>query len=124
MTRKPLSAPAVSDMRCARVLRIVAAHKGVRRADMLNPTRSRLPIASARQLAMYLCHVMLGLNLTEVGRYFGRDRTTVSHACALIEDAREDSAVDREIEILEDAITGWMETGPCAGREAVADAAV
>ena len=123
MTRKPLSAPAGSDMRCARVLRIVAAHKGVRRADVLSPTRSRLPIASARQLAMYLCHVMLGLNLTEVGRYFGRDRTTVSYACALIEDAREDRAVDSEIEALEDAITGWMETEIRAAHGALVDAA-
>jgi hypothetical protein len=57
---------------------------------------------------MYLCHVLLGLNLTEVGHYFGRDRTTVSHACAQIEDAREDRDIDAEIQALEDTINCWI----------------
>lgn len=95
--------------RCARVVRIVASHKGVSRSQLLSPTRSRSAVASARQLAMYLCHVLLELNLTEVGRYFGRDRTTVAHACALIEDAREDRRIDAEIQSLEDRITRWAE---------------
>ena len=60
---------------------------------------------------MYLSHVLLELNLTQVGRYFGRDRTTVAHACALIEDARENAAIDAEIQSLEDRITGRILEG-------------
>lgn len=68
--------------------------------------RDRLPeTARARHIAMYLCHVMLSRNLREVGLAFGRDRTTVSHACALIEDLRDDPAFDRELCRLE-AILG------------------
>jgi chromosomal replication initiation ATPase DnaA len=39
--------------------------------------------------------------LTEVGRLFARDRTTVAHACSLIEDRREDAPFDRALELLE-----------------------
>jgi chromosomal replication initiation ATPase DnaA len=52
---------------------------------------------------MYLINVKLGRTMTEIGVLFGRDRTTVSHACRVIEDRRE-GAFDRDIEALEDAI--------------------
>jgi hypothetical protein len=51
-------------------------------------------IARARQRAMYLAHVSCGLSLTAVGLGFGRDRTTVRHACALWEDARDNADID------------------------------
>jgi chromosomal replication initiation ATPase DnaA len=41
---------------------------------------------------MYLVHTLLGRNYKEVGVLFGRDRTTVSHACARTEDRREDKS--------------------------------
>ena len=70
--------------------------------DLLGrPTRGRSRVAFARQVAMYLAHVTFGLTLTTVGRAFGRDRTTVSHACALVEDARDNPEFDRTLEILE-----------------------
>jgi chromosomal replication initiation ATPase DnaA len=50
---------------------------------------------------MYLAHVACGLSLTEVGRLFARDRTTVAHACGLIEDRRDDAAFDRALELIE-----------------------
>ena len=37
---------------------------------------------------MYVAHVVLSLNMTDIGRGFGRDRTTVLHACHLVEDSR------------------------------------
>jgi chromosomal replication initiation ATPase DnaA len=64
-------------------------------------TRGPAPVALARQTAMYLAHVICGLSLTEVGRTFERDRTTVSHACALIEDRRDDQLFDQLLELLE-----------------------
>lgn len=52
-------------------------------------------------LAMYLIHVCCGLNLTETGMIFGRDRTTVRHACACIEDQRDDVSFDNKVSSLE-----------------------
>lgn len=60
--------------------------------------------AFARQVAMYLAHVELGLSLAMVGAQFGRDRTTVSHACGRVEDRRDDPAVDTALFCLTSAI--------------------
>ena len=57
-------------------------------------SRGTSQTARARQRAMYLAHVAGGLSLTSVGAGFGRDRTTVRHACALWEDARDNKDVD------------------------------
>lgn len=73
----------------------------IERGILDHPTRGRSRVAFARQVAMYLAHVAFGLTLTTVGRAFGRDRTTVSHACALVEDARDDPDIDRTLELLE-----------------------
>ncbi|WP_176083438.1 helix-turn-helix domain-containing protein [Martelella sp. HB161492] len=50
--------------------------------------------AHLRQMAMYVCHVALGLSLNEIGQGFGRDRTTVAYACRKVEDWRDDSDYD------------------------------
>ena len=47
--------------------------------------------------------VTFGLNYSEVARAFGRDRTTAAHACQLIEERRDDPAVDAVLGSLEDA---------------------
>jgi chromosomal replication initiation ATPase DnaA len=87
---------------CALVVTIVAERRGVKRSGLLAASRSRSNTAEARQLAMYLCHTLLEISLSEVGRYFGRHRTTVSHACTMIEDGREDgNPADIEISSLE-----------------------
>jgi hypothetical protein len=67
----------------------------------LRAGRGTRRIAFARQLAMYLTHVGFGLNLTEVGACFERDRTTVRHACALVEDRRDQPAFDFAVSALE-----------------------
>jgi chromosomal replication initiation ATPase DnaA len=56
---------------------------------------------------MYLAHVHFGLTLSQVGRNFGRDRTTVAHACARIEDSRDDPTVDTVLSCLESALDRW-----------------
>jgi chromosomal replication initiation ATPase DnaA len=53
---------------------------------------------------MYLAHVVFRLSLTRVGRAFGRDRTTATHACRVIEDAREDPDVDLLIAACEETL--------------------
>lgn len=80
------------------------------------PTRGNANIARARQVLMYLAHVGCRLTLTEVGKMFQRDRTTVAHACQVVEDCREDLEFDRAVELLEQTVqivgtsvqTRWM----------------
>jgi len=83
------------------VAALISREQGVPKPLIFNPSRCRAEAARARQLAMYLSHVVLGQSLTAVGVAFGRDRTTVSHACALIEDLRDDEDFDAEVTRLE-----------------------
>jgi hypothetical protein len=70
------------------------------------------PISQARQMAMYLAHVAFRLSFTQVGRLFGRDRTTVAHACGVIEDLRDDHIIDRALTVLTAALTAPCEADP------------
>jgi len=92
-----------------RVVQVIAEEEGLRPSDLMARTRGLAPIAAARQTAMYLCHVAVGRSLTDVGRFFGRDRTTVAHACRMIEDRRDDTAVDLRLEALERKCLGGDE---------------
>ena len=73
--------------------------------DLGAATRRSPRAAFARQVAMYLAHVVCGLSMTEVGVLFSRDRTTVAHACEVVEDRRDDPELDRRVERLECAVT-------------------
>lgn len=75
--------------------------------DLRSQTRGTAETAFARQVAMYLAHVSCGLTFTDIGRMFQRDRTTVAHACGLIEDRRDDARVDRTLDLLE-AVVGRL----------------
>ena len=81
----------------------VAAAFTIPIGELRTPERRSARAAFARQSAMYLAHVTFGLNYSEVARAFGRDRTTAAHACQLIEDRRDDPAVDAVLGSLEDA---------------------
>jgi chromosomal replication initiation ATPase DnaA len=89
---------------CDDVVALVAKSRNVPSRILKHESRCRAKAARARQLAMYLSHVGLGLSLTEVGLAFHRDRTTVSYACGLIEDLRDDPAFDDEVAALEAVI--------------------
>lgn len=95
---------ATRNPRVAEVLSLVAQHAGVDPRLLVHNSRCRAEIAAARQLAMYLMNVILSLTYTEIGQAFGRDRTTVRHACGLIEDRREDPRFEAEVDRLERAI--------------------
>jgi chromosomal replication initiation ATPase DnaA len=69
--------------------------------QILDPGRGSADAAFARQVAMYLCHVAFELSLARVAVAFGRDRSTVAHACHAIEDRREEPHFDRWIDSLE-----------------------
>lgn len=79
--------------------------------ELRSPTRRRAPVAQARQVAMYLTHVIYGFSLSAVGRHFGRDRTTAAHACRLVEDRRDDENFDMLLDRLEHALRRAGERG-------------
>ncbi|WP_424363471.1 helix-turn-helix domain-containing protein [Methylocystis parvus] len=81
-----------------------AAALGVPAAALAARSRCRAPVARARQLAVYLHHVALGASLSACARAFGRDRATVRHACAVIEDMRDDPRIDCWAARLEQAL--------------------
>ncbi len=60
---------------------------------------------------MYLAHVSLEERLGVVAAHFGRDRSTVAHACARIEDERDDPVLDRRLCGLEAALQHWRRAG-------------
>jgi hypothetical protein len=83
---------------------IVAPAFAVPHAALWAETRGSPSVAFARQAAMYLAHVGFGLSLKEVARVFARDRKTVVHACALVEDRRDAAPFDRALDLLEAAL--------------------
>jgi len=68
---------------------------------ILGDPRGSAEVAFARQVAMYLCHVAFELSLGRVAWAFGRDRSTVAHACHTIEDRRDEAAFEHWICALE-----------------------
>lgn len=58
-----------------------------------------------RQISMYVCHVALQIPMHDIGQAFGRDRTTVGHACHVVEDRRDDPAFDEFVSAVERMVT-------------------
>ena len=95
--------------RYSRTIRLVSAELAakifhVALDDIFMPTRGPSGVAFARQVAMYQAHVVGGLTLSRVGELFGRDRTTVSHACAVVEDRRDNARLDLALGYLDRAV--------------------
>ncbi|MBL8596296.1 MULTISPECIES: helix-turn-helix domain-containing protein [unclassified Devosia] len=80
---------------------LVAQERRVSLTSLLRRSRGSGHAAAARQLAMYLCHVLLKRPQDVVAELFHRDRTTVAHAMQSIEDCRDDPGVEGEIARIE-----------------------
>ena len=87
--------------RCRVIVAHVAPEFGVRPADVESVARGSQQAAFARQVAMYLAHVGFGLDFATIGACFQRDRTTVAHACRVVEDRRDDIWFDCRMAALE-----------------------
>jgi hypothetical protein len=96
------------EARCRCLEAIVAHAFGTSLTALRADTRGEAQIAFARQVAMYVAHVWFALSLSEVGRRFDRDRTTVAHACRVVEDRRDDPRVDRVVAAIETAADLWL----------------
>ena len=79
----------------------VAHVTGVALKDLCATTRRPPKAAFARQIAMYLCHIVFKISPAEVARVFGRHPTTVAHAFRHIEELREGPELDRTLDWLE-----------------------
>ncbi|WP_246664922.1 helix-turn-helix domain-containing protein [Neorhizobium sp. P12A] len=77
----------------------------------------RRTLCHVRQIAMYVCHVALQIPLHEIGLAFGRDRTTVGHACHVVEDRRDDPAFDDFVAAVERIVTSVFSTSGSAAHE-------
>src|SRR4051812_49031166 len=75
---------------CQWVAFCVARDFGLDAAELFERRRRAPRVAFARQVAMYVAHTSFQLSLARIGRVFGRHRTTVSHACHVVEDGRDD----------------------------------
>jgi chromosomal replication initiation ATPase DnaA len=79
----------------------VAEVTGVGLAEIGSDKRGGPNTAFARQMAMYLCHLVFEMSARRVGDAFGRDRATVRHALNRIEELRENRELDRTLNWLE-----------------------
>ncbi|MGD9866861.1 MAG: helix-turn-helix domain-containing protein [Hyphomicrobiales bacterium] len=104
IARPPSGRPFAGDFLCRLSEDCAAALLRVPLCDLRSTSRGRARTAFARQVAMYLAHVGGGLNMTDVGLCFGRDRTTVAHACAVVENVRDDPAFDRVLDRVEQSL--------------------
>lgn len=64
-------------------------------------TQRQSQLCYARQVAMYLLHTIFELNMTRTAELIGRDRSTVYHACRVLEDGRDDPVLNEKINRLE-----------------------
>jgi len=103
----PSCPPTTGDVwrRATLVCQIVAHLFEVPVEDLQSRTRRNASAALARQVAMYVCHVSLGLSFSDVGGLFARDRTTASHACKVIELRRDERDFDEFLKRIEEAVS-------------------
>lgn len=96
VTEPPPRIPASLPIRSVcRIVRQMVSELIVLLGDRVMLRRDRRRHAcQVRQIAMYVCHVALRISLSDIGTAMGRDRSTVSHACHVVEDRRDDNAFD------------------------------
>lgn len=87
----------------ARLAQFIACQiYGVPVDEIRKPTRGRPLVSRTRQVAVHLARSVFAMSHRELAAEFGRDRSTVKHACEQIERMREDS-----VEF--DSTMRWME---------------
>ena len=86
------------------VNQMVASTFGFTADHLLRSERGDAKAARARQVSIYLMHTCLSFSLTEIAKLYSKDRTTIGHACRVIEDKRDTPAFDDRIIELEQTI--------------------
>jgi chromosomal replication initiator protein len=76
--------PSVNEIDAATIMAVNAEFFGMTIEDLCGPSKTK-QVATARQIAMYLCRELTDLTLPKIGQTFGgRDHTTVMHAAKKI----------------------------------------
>ena len=86
---------------CRKIADLVADEFKLEAVALMSSTRGAPRDAYGRQVAMYLAHVGFALSFETISRVFNRDRTTVAHACRVVEDSRDDVTLDCRLVALE-----------------------
>nr|WP_281435459.1 helix-turn-helix domain-containing protein [Sinorhizobium sp. BG8] len=81
-------------MACRIVRQLIVEMVQLSGERVLRRRDSRRATCHIRQIAMYVCHVILQISLSDIGLAFGKDRTTVGHACNVVEDRRDHQDYD------------------------------
>lgn len=99
----PATRPSSLPMRVAcRIVRHLTTEMVMLIGDRVPLRRDmRRDLCHTRQISMYVCHVVLQISQTDIALAFGRDRSTVSHACHVVEDRRDEQAFDDFISAVE-----------------------
>jgi hypothetical protein len=118
VTRSP-RLPASLPIRIAcRIVRQMVAELILLLGERVMLRRDRRRFAcQVRQIAMYVCHVALGISMSDIGEALGRDRSTVSHACHVVEDRRDDLAFDDFVSSIERLVTAIFAVSEVPGHE-------
>lgn len=98
-TISPLANPA--DLQRDFVFHLVSVVFEVPVGRLNSSSRSIQAVCLARQVCMYLLHTVFSMSYHEIGALLGRDRTTISHGCSLVEDLRDEPAFDQKVSIVE-----------------------
>ncbi len=95
------------------LVRRVAKSRHVGMRALVSGGRGSGELVLARQLAMYLLHVLLRRPHDDIGRLLGRPRSTVHYACQAIEWLRDDDELLRD-DIARIEAQGWGKSGETA----------
>ena len=79
------------------VNQIVAVYFQLPSELLLKFARGKASATRARQVSIYLMHTTLSFSFTQIAKIYGKDRTTIAHACRLIEDLRDDPEFDNRL---------------------------
>jgi chromosomal replication initiator protein len=88
------------------IQRVVADYFSLLSSDIKGRKKYK-KIVFPRQIAMYIAREITGFSTTEIGQSFGRDHTTVMHACQRIEERKQadptlDSTIQNLIRMIKD----------------------
>ncbi len=103
-SERPAAAPraaAAEAARCRLAMQLAAVRFDVSRAMMFARGRGSRRASVARQVAIYLAHVTLGVPIGTAAKQFRRHRSTAVFACRQVEDRRDQPAFDAAVADLE-----------------------
>ena len=86
------------------IVSTVSLEFAVPEAGILSHLKGSSEISYSRQIAMYLMHCIFGTTKTRIAEVFGRHFSTVSHACKVIEENRDDPVFDSKLISLENRL--------------------